>query len=225
MKTFLLILAVSLTTVYAQSEAASPSAFSGGEGVNGEVNALVVQADGKIVVGGKFSEVNGIPRNNIARLNADGTLDRTFADRLDQGVNGQVNALVIQPDGGILVGGLFTQAAQFQTMNLARYKADGSVDQTFGGSNNSAGTNGVVLALAVQSDGRIVVGGNFTAAFGQPCRSVARLKADGTMDGSAQSALLNGPVKALAAAPDGSFMAGGLFTKDNQSAKSLEKIK
>jgi uncharacterized delta-60 repeat protein len=228
MNRFLLILAASLAVAHAQSEVAASSAFAGGEGVNGEVNAMAVQTDGKIVIGGKFTAVNGVPRNNIARLNADGSLDRTFSEEQANGVNGQINALAIQPDGGIVVGGLFTQAGQVETMNLARYKADGSVDKTFGGAGNAApGTNGVVLALAVQADGKIVVGGNFNSAFGQPCRSIARLKADGTLDGPvpAQSALLNGPVKALAANPNGTVVAGGLFTVENQNARSLFQTK
>ena len=227
MKWFLLILAVSAGAAYAQSESALSSAFSGGEGVNGEVNAVAVQADGKIVIGGKFTAVNGIPRNNIARLNADGSLDRAFSEKQANGVNGQINALAIQPDGGIIVGGLFTQAGQVETMNLARYKTDGSADKNFGGASGAPGTNGVVLALAVQGDGKIVVGGNFNTVLGQPCRSLARLKADGTLDGlvPAQSARLNGPVMALAAAPDGTSIAGGLFTVENQSARSLFQTK
>ena len=224
MNRLLLILATSLAAAHAQSEIAVSSAFAGGEGVNGEVNAVVVQTDGKIVIGGRFTAVNGIPRNNIARLNADGSLDGAFSEERANGVNGQINALAIQPDGGIVVGGLFTQAGQVETMNLARYKADGSVDKNFGGADNAApGTNGVVLALAVQTDGKIVVGGNFNSVLGQPCRSIVRLKADGTLDApvSAQSALLNGPVKALAANPNGTTMAGGLFTVENQNARSL----
>jgi len=228
MKRFLLILAASVGAASAQSEVALSSAFAGGEGVNGEVNAVAVQADGKIVIGGKFTAVNGIPRNNIARLHADGSLDRAFSEEQTNGVNGQVNALAIQPGGGIIVGGLFTQAGQVETMNLARYKVDGSVDKNFGGAGNSApGTNGAVLALAVQADGKIVVGGNFNTVFGQPCRSMARLKADGTLDGPvpAQSALINGPVNALAAASDGTAIAGGLFTVENQNARSLFQTK
>jgi len=228
MNRFLLILAVSIAAAHAQSEVAVSSAFAGGEGVNGEVKAVAVQADGKIVIGGRFTAVNGVPRNNIARLNADGSLDRTFSDEQANGVNGDINALAIQSDGGIIVGGLFTQAGQVETMNLARYKADGSVDKSFGGTGGGApGTNGVVLALAVQADGKIVVGGNFNSALGQPFRSIVRLKADGTLDGPLppKGTQLDGPVKALAAAPDGTVLAGGLFSVENQNARSLFQTK
>ena len=126
-------LAFCVGAAHAQDEVALSSAFGSGEGVNGEVLAAVVQPDGKIVIGGRFSAVNGIARSNIARLNEDGTLDRTFAERSAQGVNGQVNALAIQPHGGIIVGGTFTQAGQSETLNLARYQSDGGIDQSFGG--------------------------------------------------------------------------------------------
>ena len=63
-----------IEAVHAQNEVALSSAFGSGEGVNGEVLAAVVQVDGKIVIGGRFTAVNGIVRNNIARLNPDGTL-------------------------------------------------------------------------------------------------------------------------------------------------------
>ncbi|MGA7881822.1 MAG: delta-60 repeat domain-containing protein, partial [Terrimicrobiaceae bacterium] len=102
MKPFLLLLAIAVSAVHAQDEVALSSAFGAGEGVNGEVLAVAIQSDGKIVIGGRFSAVNGIVRSNLARLNTDGTLDRTFAE--PQGVNGQVSALAIQLNGGIIVG-------------------------------------------------------------------------------------------------------------------------
>lgn len=212
MKRFLLVLA--MFTSAAQAQTATESAFGKGEGVNGQVNAVAVQADGKIVIGGKFESVNGVPRASIARLNTDGTLDRTFADTPDAGVNGQVFALVIQPNGGIVAGGLFTQAGKFQTMNIARYNADGSIDQTFGaGGESQIGANGVVFALAVQPDGKTLIGGDFNVVFGQPRRSLARLNSDNTLDGPvlSQNSQALGTIRALAAngaAP----VVGGAFT-------------
>jgi uncharacterized delta-60 repeat protein len=225
-KRFFQVLAFSAGVACAQDEVALSSAFGGGEGVNGEVLAIMIQPDGKIVIGGRFSAVNGIARNNIARLNGDGTLDRTFADQLAQGVNGQVNALAIQPEGGIIVGGTFTQAGQFETLNLARYDAEGSVDQTFGGADAAErGANGNVYALAVQPDGKIVVGGNFNAIFGQPRRSIARLNADGTLDSAVTTEnALSGTVRAVASGSDASFVAGGQFTLSSQNSRNLLKV-
>lgn len=226
MKRFLLVLAFSAGAACAQDEVALSSVFGAGEGVNGEVLATVIQPDGKIVIGGRFSSVNGIARNNIARLNGDGTLDRTFAEQPAQGVNGQVSALAIQPEGGILVGGTFTQADQVETLNLARYNAEGSIDQSFGGADGTqSGANGSVYALAVQPDGKIVVGGNFNTIFGQPRRSIARLNADGTPDApvTAHDAP-SGTVRAVASGSDGSLVVGGQFTLSNPNARNLLKV-
>lgn len=226
MKRILLVLALFTGAARAQTpDTAVKSAFSTGEGVNGEVSAIVVQPDGKIVIGGKFASVNGVPRANIARLNPDGTLDRTFADTIEAGVNGQVFALAIQPNGGIVAGGLFTQAGRTEVMNLVRYNADGTVDQEFGGATTGeAGTNGVVLALAVQPDGKIVVGGDFNAIFGQPRQSLARLNADSTLDGPVvQQNTLEGAIRAIA--PEGeASIAGGSFVQSGQNARNLMKI-
>ena len=226
MKRILLALVLFGRMANAQDEVALSSAFGSGEGINGEVLAAVVQPDGKILIGGRFSAVNGIARGNIARLNEDGTLDRAFAEGPAQGVNGQVNALAIQPDGGIIVGGIFTQAGESETLNIARYQSDGSIDQSFGGADAAErGANGNVYALAVQADGKIIVGGNFDAMFGQPRRSIARLNADGTVDASAIGQnTLSGSVRALAAGQDNIVMIAGEFVIPNQSARNLLRV-
>jgi uncharacterized delta-60 repeat protein len=220
-RTFLLLLAM-VVGARAQDEVALSSAFGAGEGVNGEVLAVVVQDDGRIVIGGRFSAVNGIVRNNIARLNADGTLDHSFAEQ--DGVNGQVNALVIQPGGAIVVGGAFTQAGRRGIENLARFHASGEVDEAFGGKTDP-GANGGVFALALQPDGKIVVGGNFSTVSGQPRRGIARLNADGTLDATttAENAL-SGTVRAIAVGSDASLVAGGQFTLADRNARNVLRI-
>jgi len=226
MKKILLALVVSLCAAHAQTEEVVKSAFGTGEGVNGDVLALVVQKDGKIVIGGKFSSVNGVPRNNIARLNPDGTLDRSFAEAVEAGVNGQVNALVLQPAGGVIVGGQFTQVGNVEALNLGRYNVDGTPDKNFGTApGQELGANGAVFALTVQPDGKIVVGGNFSTVFGQPRRGVARLNTDNSLDGPlAPQAAISGSVRALAATSGDSFIAGGNFTVQNQVARNVFKL-
>ena len=218
-RTFLLILTMAVGVAQAQNEVALSSAFGSGEGVNGEVLAAVVQSDGKIVIGGRFSAVNGIVRNSIARLNPDGTLDRSFAEQ--EGVNGQVNALAIQPSGDIVVGGNFSQAGKREILNLVRYDVGGKVDEAFGGG-SSAGVNGSVFVLAVQPDGKIIVGGNFNAIFGETRHGIARLNVDGTLDAPVVTgAALSGAVRTIAIASEGSVVAGGEFTLANQSGRNV----
>ena len=137
------------------------ASFNTSAGRIGFVFAVVVQPDGKILLGGMFDNINGIPRNSLARLNADGSLDATFNP--GEGVaGGFVLSLALQPDGKILAGGLFSSINEIGRNNIARLNADGSVDETF---NPGAGTNERVIAFAVQPDGKIV------RLFGNDCAS------------------------------------------------------
>ncbi len=170
-------------------------------GVNGQVNALAVQPDGKILLGGTFINVGGPTRNRIARLNADGTLDNGF----NPGANGIVACLAVQPDGKIVVGGGFTTLAGVSRNRLARLNPDGTIDATF-----SSDANSLVRCLAVQADGAIIVGGDFTSLGGQARSHIGRLLPDGTLDsGFNPGADLS--VSALAIQPDGQIVVGGGF--------------
>lgn len=228
MPLFLVLLLAFCSSVLAQSPE-NRSAFTTEPGVQGEVNAIVAQPDGKVIIGGRFTSVNGQPRGNLARLNPDGTLDASFANTFEAGVNGQVMALALQPDGSVIVGGSFTQANSFGTANIARYKADGTIDQTFGvaeSGTSSQGTDGPVFALAVQPDGKIVLGGTFSMVLGQPRRSVARLNADGTLDAPIVSnpQAVSGSVKSLVFDAKNALVAGGRFSVQKQTAPNLLKV-
>ena len=138
-------------------------------GAGGALAALAVQADGKILVGGSFLTLGGggtgtTPRNYIGRLNPDGTLDTSF----DPGAGSLVYAFALQADDRILVGGNFTYLGVGGTgittrSYIARLNSDGSVDDSF-----DPGASGPVSALALQADGRILVGGNFTTLGSGP---------------------------------------------------------
>src|SRR6266568_2733999 len=147
---------------------------------NSLVTVVVVQPDGKILVGGNFTTLspNGgaaVPRNRIARLNPDGTLDTAF----NPNANAQVNAIALQADGKILVGGFFNRARSIggQTRNyIAR------LDPTTGAADSfDPNANYFVHAIAVQADGKILACGSFNGANsigGQTRNYIARL--DGT---------------------------------------------
>jgi uncharacterized delta-60 repeat protein len=181
-------------------------------GANGNITAIVVQPDGKIMVAGNFTMLGGgatgtTPRNYIGRLNADGTLDSSF----DPGANGTINVLALQPDGKILVGGLFTTLGGGGTGTTARYNigrltASGSLDISF-----DPGASDEVAALAVQADGKILVGGRFTELGSATRNHIGRLNANGTVDTSFDPGA-NNAVGSLALQTDGKIVAGGLFT-------------
>lgn len=140
-------------------------------GANDPVHALAVQADGKILVGGKFTTLGVVSRNYIARLNADGSLDTTFNPDADS----PILALAVQPDVKILVRGTFSTLSGQVSNYIGRLNADGSLDITFN-------ANSSVLTLVLQSDGKILVGGYFTTMNEQTRNYIARLNCDGSLD-------------------------------------------
>jgi uncharacterized delta-60 repeat protein len=177
-------------------------------GADDLVASLAVQPDGKIVIGGGFKHVNGVPRQTIARLNPDGTLDHTFLDSTS-GTNGYVFALALQPDGKIVIAGSFTAVNGTPRTNLARLNPDGTLDATF-----TAAALDLVSAVDIQPDGKIVVGASVSTSNGSAYGDIARLNPDGTLDTSF-TATINNDVLALLAQPDGSLLVGGRFTVVN----------
>ena len=148
---------------------------------NGLVRSTLVQADGRIVIGGNFTTVGDTARTNLARLNADGTVDPGF----NAGANGTVLCITVQADGRIVIGGNFTSVDGMARTSLARLNADGTVDPNFNPNVTSsifpvAGVN----SAAVQTDGKIVFGGEFSTVNGTTRRRIARLYANGTLDPS-----------------------------------------
>ena len=99
-------------------------------GFNGVIRAITLQEDGKILVGGEFNEYNNEYAGNIIRLNSDGSIDREFTSGGNE-FNGTVNAIAVQRDGKIVVGGQFNQYYNFNCNQIARLNSDGTFDPTF----------------------------------------------------------------------------------------------
>ncbi len=206
---------LALTPTLAQS----PSAADGFDpNVDGNVYAVAVQPDGRLIVAGQFTMIGGVSRPNLARLNLDGSVDTTF----NPGVNGAVRALQLQRDGRLVFGGDFTgvqpggTGATTVRNRLARLNPDGSLDATF---NPNVGGQLLpqVHALLVQADGRLVAGGSFTttqpngAATATTRNYLARFNADGSLD-AAFNPNPNSIVLALALHVDNKILVGGGFT-------------
>jgi len=182
--------------------------------VGGQVFATAVQPDGKVILAGVFTSVLGVARQNIARLNADGTLDTAFDPR----PNGQLLAVAVQGDGKVLCAGSFSTlhpngaGAPFARSQLARVNADGTLDVGFDPKPNTA-----VLCLAVQADGKVLLGGGFTTlqpnGAGSPTTrfNLARVNADGTLD-AGFNPRPNSTLNSLAVQADGKVLLGGFFT-------------
>jgi uncharacterized delta-60 repeat protein len=134
---------------------------------NGGVYDMDLQADGKLVVSGAFSALNGnTQRNKVGRLNSDGSLDTSFA----QSVDAIVQTVKVQPDGKVLIGGIFANVGGAPRERLARLNQNGSLDSTF-----NASANAMVFDINLQADGRILVAGDFTKINNVTKLGVARL--------------------------------------------------
>lgn len=159
-------------------------------GTNGVITAVAIQPDQKIIIVGTFTQVSGFERQDVARLNPDGTVDLTF----DAGegayeepwsyVDG-VRAVAIQADGKILVGGQFPLFDNIPMKSLVRLNPDGNLDPTFSiGSGFDGYEAQSVLDLLIQPEGKIVVGGEFRYFNGDTANSIIRLNPDGSRDTS-----------------------------------------
>jgi uncharacterized delta-60 repeat protein len=174
--------------------------------VGNNVLTVGLQADGKLIVGGQFTSVSGMPRDRIARLNGDGSLDNGYDPNAD---GDTVCAIVVQPDGRALVGGSFTGIAGGARNRIARLNTDGSLDTGF---NPGTGADAKITAVALQPDGKVIVGGQFTSFDGVARNSIARLNANGSLDTSFDPGSgADGQVSALALQTDAKVVLGGAF--------------
>jgi len=199
------------------------SVFEDGAGVSGKVRAAVVQPDGKIVIGGEFDAVNNVPRRNIARINPDGTLDRTIFEGVEKGIFGTVCALALDAKGGILVGGEFSRAAESIRQNVARFNPDGTVDTNVA---EGEGPNGKVYTLLVMPDGSVIIGGEFSTFGGNPRGNLARINPDGTLDDPIVQprGALRGRVNALALDVPDEVFATGDFSLEDEPTRGIFRL-
>jgi uncharacterized delta-60 repeat protein len=183
--------------------------FGLGNGINNAALALALQSDGRIIVGGQFSQIDVTQRFNLARLNTDGSVDVSFDP--GSGPNGDVNAIVIQPDGRIVIGGTFIGYNGFARGGVARVLGNGALDPSF---DSSVGTGGNVFALALQHNGQIVLGGRFVQYIGNNRTYIARVFGDGSLD-FGFNPTPNDWIQSLAVEPDDRILVGGFFTGVN----------
>ena len=185
------------------------TSFLTGTGFDNIVNTIVVQPDGKILVGGSFNQYNNVSVGKIIRLNSDGTIDTTFS--AGAGVDSSVFSIVVQPDGKILVGGNFSYYNLTTTYAMIRLNADGSRDMTFDTQSLFAFLDSV-HTIVLQNDGKIIVGGDFT-------NNIVRLNPDGSKDLTFNIGTgFDSYVLAIALQYDGKIIIGGYFKIFNNDA-------
>jgi uncharacterized delta-60 repeat protein len=175
-------------------------------GVLFSIASIAVQADGKILIGGNFATIGGVGRINIARLNPDGSLDTTF----NPNANGYVISIAVQADGKILIGGKFTTIGGVARNHIARLNPDGSLDTGFNPNVSGGKYYTDVYSVAVQADGKILIGGNFTTIGGVGRNYIARLDPSGSLDATFNPDA-NNLVRSIAVQADGKILVGGDF--------------
>src|SRR5690554_162203 len=174
-----------------------------GTGFNGEINAMEFDNNGKLLVGGNFTDYDGNPVTGLARLNPDGTLDATYNPVL----TAKVEDLTVHDDNIVTV---VTAGA------LKRFLPDGTTDAAF----SPPSLNAPIYCIDAEPTGlKVVIGGDFTD---NTAKRIARLNADGSLDAAFETAAgggFNKVVRAVKIANDGSVFIGGDFQIFNGSSK------
>ena len=198
--------------------------FTYGTGFQADTtNELVELSDGKLVVVGQFTNYNGTEARYIIGLNPNGTVDTGFVT--GTGFNplplqsASPETIERQSDDKVIIGGAFWNYNGTTSPKIIRLNTNGTVDNTFvvGSGFTSGGTftntDAVVTCLAIQSDGKIIVGGNFDAYSGTSVTRICRLNSNGTLDNTFTTGTgLNNVPRTIKIQPDGKILIGGTFT-------------
>jgi uncharacterized delta-60 repeat protein len=178
------------------------------------VNVMHLQSDGKILVGGNFTSYSGVTVDRFVRLNTGGTIDNTFNIGTGFSTFNLISTIKTQSDGKILIGGDFTSYDGVDSNRIARLNTGGTIDNTFNiGTGLTNGFNGYVQSIALQPDGKILAGGNFSSYSGVTSSRIIRLNTGGTIDNTFNiGAGFNDVVDVITLQPDGKILAGGVFT-------------
>lgn len=194
------------------------NSFDSGTGISGgthfgsvRVNTILVQPDGKILIGGHYGFYNGNSSILLTRLNSDGSIDNTFdasanfSPSLD-GYYGQVYTMKLLPDGKIMIGGNYGNTNGL-AIGVDRLNADGSLDTTFQTTHSTDLRN---FALDVQPDGKVFAA---NVNFGAPSEAyvVERYNVDGSLDTIFPKKYVNREVKDLIIQNDGNITFVGYF--------------
>jgi len=168
--------------------------------------------DIKVLNSGKILMAGGIGSSGFVRLyNSNGIRDNTF----NVNINAPVRKIAVQPDGKILIVGVFTAVNTVNRGYLARLNADGTLDTTF---DTSTGANSFVFDIVPLISGQILIGGAFTGYNFTNRPYVARLNSNGSLDTSF-TPTPNDSVQSIKVQPNNRILIGGLFTSVNATSR------
>lgn len=193
----------------------------------GVVLSMALQADGRIVAGGRFSEINGTPTRNLARFNANGTLDATFTANAAV-LGGYVRDVQLQADGKIVLSGQFISAGGLTRAAVARLLPSGLCDPAFAPALPPSSIFNVQEAnyVAIQPDGQVLASGNLLPAGATVARPVLRFATTGLQDASFQisASAYSNYIYPLLVQPDGKIITAGLDYPDASGRVGYESV-
>ena len=193
---------------------------STGTGANGEVHVVALEADQQIILAGHFTSWDGTTVGRVVRLSPGGTRETAFTTNVGTGANALVYSVVVQTDQKIVMVGDFTTWNGAVGGRIVRLSPDGTSDSTFN-ANAGTGANGSVWSIAMQTDQKIVMVGDFTSWNGAVVGRIVRLNTDGTSDSTFTTNTgtgSNGSVRSLAVQADQRSIIGGNLTTWNTVA-------
>lgn len=181
-------------------------------GFNNQCYDIQKDSYDNLFIGGQFTNYKGSTSNYFIKLDSNGIIDTSFV--MGSGFNNLVRSSAIQSNNKLIIGGLFTSYSGNTYNRIIRLNSDGSIDNTF---TIGTGFNLVVDTIVIQSDGKIIVSGNFTSYNGNTVGRICRLNSDGTLDTSFNSggSGFNNYVFNHIIQSDGKIIVGGTFTSYN----------
>lgn len=181
------------------------------EAIDHQVNCVVAQSDGKVLMAGEFVKVNNLPYPHLARVSASGVLDTSF----NPAPNDICRVVVVQPDDKILVAGGFSSIAGSSKTGLARLNSDGTIDSGF-----TCTVNGPVYSIVLRADGKILIGGSFSLVNGTPRQNLALLNSDGSTAATYSTLAPSNYVNGVAIQEDGQALIVGGFLAVGSTSRS-----
>jgi uncharacterized delta-60 repeat protein len=143
-----------------------------------KTNCIEFADNDSMYIGGNFETYNGVTSKGIIKITSGGTQDTSFVFSLTDGTP-EVFDIKKQTDNKILVGGNFTSYSGGTINRLIRVNTGGTIDNTF---SIGTGFDNVVRTIAIDSIGKIYVGGDFTTYSGVSANRIIKLNTDGTID-------------------------------------------
>jgi hypothetical protein len=152
--------------------------YSSGGFNSNAVSTILFDSNQNLFVGGGFTTYQGTTVNRIVKVNKDtATLDTSF--NMGVGFNNTVSRIIESHDSKIYAIGTFTSYSGSTQNRIVKLNLNGTIDSSF---NIGAGFNSTPNAIAKQSDGKLIVVGDFTSYSGSACNRITRINTDGTRD-------------------------------------------